>query len=78
MNKKILTSINITVRGRELGSRKTTANHAYVFVENLPLLWWIYSTDDGLFTKNTTQFSPLFDSIHYVTFTNPLYDWLHL
>ena len=62
MNKKILTSINITVRGRELSFRKTMANHAYAFVGNLPLLWWIISTDEGLFTKNTTQFSPLFDS----------------
>ena len=38
MNKKILTSINITVYGRDLGSRKTTANHAYTLVGNLPLL----------------------------------------
>ena len=62
MNGKILTLINITVRGCELRSRKTTANYGYAFVENPQMLRWISSTHYELFRKDTTQFSPPFDS----------------
>ena len=44
MNRKIITLINITVRGGKLRSGKTTANYGYAFVENLQMLRWISST----------------------------------
>ena len=44
MNKRILTMINITVRGCELRFKKTTANYGYAFVENPQILRWISST----------------------------------
>ena len=59
---RILTLINITVRGCELRFKKTTANYGYAFVENPQMLRWISSTHYELFRKDTTQFSPLFDS----------------
>ena len=43
MNRKIITLINITVRGGKLRSGKTTANYGYAFVENLQMLRWISS-----------------------------------
>ena len=59
---RILTLINITVRGCELRFKKTTANYGYAFVENPQMLRWISSTHYELFRKDTTQFSPPFDS----------------
>ena len=41
MNRRVLTLINITVRGSELRSRKTTTNYGYAFVGKSQMLRWI-------------------------------------
>ena len=57
MNRRVLTLINITVRGSELRPTKATTNYGYAFVGNSQILRWT-SSDKGLFRKDTTQFLP--------------------